>query len=56
MQTSVLSNERFDLYRTVTDKIVAAIEAGAGRFVMPWHVGAATGRPTNALTGHGFAV
>lgn len=54
MQTSVPSYERFDLYRTVTDKIVAAIEAGAGRFVMPWHVGAATGRPTNALTGHGY--
>lgn len=54
MQTSVPSNDRFDLYRTVTDKIVAAIEAGAGTFVMPWHVGAATGRPTNALTGHGY--
>lgn len=54
MQTSVPSNDRFDLYRTVTDKIVAAIEAGAGAFVMPWHVGAATGRPANALTGHGY--
>lgn len=54
MQTSVPSNDRFDLYRTVTDKIVAAIEAGAGRFMMPWHVSAATGRPINALTGHGY--
>ncbi|MBX9801651.1 MAG: ssDNA-binding domain-containing protein [Caulobacteraceae bacterium] len=54
MQTSVPSNDRFDLYRTVTDKIAAAIEAGAGAFVMPWHVSAATGRPTNALTGHGY--
>lgn len=54
MQTSVHSNDRFDLYRTVTDKIVAAIEAGAGAFVMPWHVSAATGRPINALTGHGY--
>jgi antirestriction protein ArdC len=54
MQTSVPSNDRFDLYRTVTDKIVAAIEAGAGAFVMPWHVSAATGRPINALTGHGY--
>lgn len=54
MQTSVPSNDRFDLYRTVTDKIVSAIEAGAGRFVMPWHVSAATGRPVNALTGHGY--
>lgn len=54
MRTSVPSTERFDLYRTVTDKIVAAIEAGAGDFVMPWHVSATTGRPTNALTGHGY--
>lgn len=54
MRTSVPSTERFDLYRTVTDKIVAAIEAGAGEFVMPWHVSAATGRPANALTGHGY--
>lgn len=54
MQTSVPSIDRFDLYRTVTDKIVAAIEAGAGAFVMPWHVSAATGRPINALTGHGY--
>lgn len=54
MQASVPSNDRFDLYRTVTDKIVAAIEAGAGAFVMPWHVSAATGRPINALTGHGY--
>ena len=54
MPTSAPSNERFDLYRTVTDKIVAAVEAGAGAFVMPWHVSACTGRPTNALTGHGY--
>ncbi|MEJ6789514.1 zincin-like metallopeptidase domain-containing protein [Brevundimonas sp. BR2-1] len=54
MQPPVPSNDRFDLYRTVTDKIVAAIEAGAGKFVMPWHVSAATGRPTNAFTGHGY--
>lgn len=54
MDTSVPSTERFDLYRTVTDKIIAAIEAGAGTFVMPWHVGAATGRPTNPRTGHGY--
>jgi antirestriction protein ArdC len=54
METKVPSTERFDLYRTVTDKIVAAIEAGAGEFVMPWHVGAVTGRPLNALTGHAY--
>ena len=54
MQNIVPSNDRFDLYRTVTDKIVAAIEAGAGAFIMPWHVSAATGRPINALTGHDY--
>jgi antirestriction protein ArdC len=54
MRTSVPSTGRFDLYRTVTDKIIAAIEAGAGEFVMPWHVSAATGRPLNALTGRGY--
>lgn len=54
MQTSVPSNNRFDLYRTVTDMIVSAIAAGAGIFVMPWHVSAATGRPINALTGHDY--
>lgn len=54
MRNSVPSTGRFDLYQTVTDKIVAAIEAGAGEFVMPWHVSAATGRPLNALTGRGY--
>lgn len=54
MRTSVPSTGRFDLYRTVTDKIIAAIKAGAGEFVMPWHVSAATGRPLNALTGRGY--
>ena len=54
MRTSVPSTGRFDLYRTVTDKIVAAIEAGAGEFVMPWHVSAATGRPLNALTSRAY--
>ena len=26
-----------DLYQTVTDRIVAEIERGAGNFLMPWH-------------------
>lgn len=43
---------RFDVHRAVTDRIVAAIEAGAARFQMPWHrVGPGIGRPVNALTG-----
>ena len=49
MNTEVLSHARFDVYRTVTDSIVAAIEAGAGEFLMPWHgQGAAIAKPQNA--------
>ena len=28
---------RADIYQTVTDYIIAAIEAGAGDWKMPWH-------------------
>lgn len=46
-----LSHPRADIYRTVTDSIVAAIRAGAGTFVMPWHGGGvAIAKPKNALT------
>ncbi|MDO1560115.1 zincin-like metallopeptidase domain-containing protein [Brevundimonas sp. 2R-24] len=45
----VHSKERFDVYRAVTDKIVEAIEAGAGAFVMPWHQ-SRLGRPANAVS------
>ncbi len=42
---------RFNVYEEVTRSIVAAIEAGATDFVMPWHTdGVAIGRPENALT------
>jgi antirestriction protein ArdC len=51
MSTTVPSTVKFDVYRAVTDKIVQAIEVGAGDFVMPWHShGAPIGRPTNAAT------
>ncbi len=41
-----------DLHQTLTDKIVAAIEAGAGEWQMPWHrPGTAFSLPKNALTG-----
>ncbi len=40
-----------DLHQTITDKIVAAIEAGAGPWTMPWHrPGTAFSVPRNALT------
>jgi antirestriction protein ArdC len=51
MNNEVLSHTRFDVYRAVTDSIVASIEAGAGEFVMPWHgQGAAIAKPQNAHT------
>lgn len=51
MNTQVLSHERFDIYRTVTNSIIASIEAGAGEFVMPWHgSGASLAKPLNAHT------
>ncbi len=55
MESSVLSEVRFDVHRAITEKIVQAIEAGAGEFVMPWHrSGVSIGRPTNASTGVGY--
>ena len=40
------------VYRAITNRIIEAIEAGAGEFVMPWHQsGPSRGRPTNATTG-----
>jgi antirestriction protein ArdC len=32
-----LSASRIDIHQTITDQIVAAIEAGAPTFTMPWH-------------------
>lgn len=45
---------RADIYQRITDRIAAAIEAGAGEWRMPWHPGAdgaAPGLPVNAVTG-----
>lgn len=51
MTDSVPSSERFDVYRTVTDKIIRAIETGVDPFVMPWHTaGGLMSRPVNAAT------
>lgn len=55
MDGEVLSNGRFDVYRSITENIVAAIEAGPGVFRMPWHwMGPNGGRPANALTGRPY--
>lgn len=51
MNTQVPSHSRFDIYRAVTDSIIASIEAGAGEFTMPWHgLGAPIAKPQNAHT------
>ncbi len=55
MTRDVLS--RRDVYHAITEKIAAAIEAGAGEYQMPWHRGVI--RPVNASTGtpyHGVNV
>ena len=49
------NTERTDIYTRVTNEIVAAIEAGAGSWTMPWHHdGSATSRPVNAGTGKAY--
>lgn len=46
-----LSHTKADIHRTITSSIIAAIEAGAGTFTMPWHGGGvAASIPENALT------
>lgn len=47
---------RADIYQTITDRIVAAIEAGAGDWKMPWHAqdGGAAVMPTNAASGRAY--
>jgi antirestriction protein ArdC len=39
-----------DLYQKVTDKIVAALEAGTPPWIKPWNAGADSGLPVNAGT------
>ncbi|MBT9293097.1 ArdC family protein [Prosthecodimorpha staleyi] len=49
-----MSKERFDIHQAVTDRIVAAIEAGAGSWQMPWHRGAGGRRPVNIASGNAY--
>jgi antirestriction protein ArdC len=32
-----MKTERFDIHQHITDRIIAAIECGAGEFRLPWH-------------------
>ncbi|MDQ4418831.1 ArdC-like ssDNA-binding domain-containing protein [Sphingobium sp. DEHP117] len=49
------STSRFDVYEAITNQIVAAIEAGAGKVQLPWHrQGASIMRPTNIASGNAY--
>ena len=43
-----------DIHQEITDRIVAAIEAGAGEFHMPWHGDAARLIPQNVASGNNY--
>ena len=45
------SSVEFDIYQSVTDRIVAALEAGTPPWVRPWST-LGDARPRNALSGH----
>ncbi|RWM48245.1 MAG: DUF1738 domain-containing protein [Mesorhizobium sp.] len=50
-----MSSDRADIYARITNQIIAAIEAGAGEFVMPWHhEGTATARPINVASSKAY--
>jgi antirestriction protein ArdC len=49
-----MNKGQFDIHLTITDKIVAAIEAGAGDFVMPWHRKKGGRKPKNVLSGNHY--
>src|SRR5437016_301010 len=57
MNDEVLSRPRRDVHSAITDKMVAAVEAGAGDYCVPWH--RTVPRTVNAFTGkvyHGVKV
>jgi antirestriction protein ArdC len=47
-----MTEERSDIYQRITDRIIEAIEAGAGDWRMPWHTqeGDASALPVNAVS------
>lgn len=55
MQEQVLSKPRSGIYQLITEKIIAAIEAGTPAYRMPWHsVGVPITLPVNAQTGRSY--
>jgi antirestriction protein ArdC len=50
-----MTHDRTDVYTRITAEIVAAIEAGAGEFKMPWHHnGTSPARPANIASGKAY--
>jgi antirestriction protein ArdC len=50
-----MTDERASIHERITNQIVAAIEAGADAFRMPWHHdGSVTTRPINIASGRGY--
>jgi len=50
-----MTTQRTDVYTQVTDNIIAAIEAGAGQWQMPWHrSGEGLNRPVNIDTSNAY--
>jgi antirestriction protein ArdC len=49
-----MRKERFDIHQHITDRIVAAIEAGAGQWQMPWHRGSGNRHPVNVSSGNRY--
>jgi antirestriction protein ArdC len=49
-----MSKERFDIHQHLTDRFVSAIEAGAGKWQMPWHRGSGNRHPVNIASGNKY--
>lgn len=49
-----MSKDRFDIHQHLTDRIVLAIEAGAGEWQMPWHRGSGGRHPVNVSSGNKY--
>jgi antirestriction protein ArdC len=53
---SIPLQTHLDIHQTITENIVAAIEADAGHFKLPWQrSGMATFIPKNAVSGNAYA-
>ncbi len=46
--------QHFDIHQHITDRIVAAIEAGVGEWRMPWHRGSGGRHPVNIASGKAY--